>query len=582
MSVASKIPQVNTVVRQGDDPLSPVIGSGHANESQKQRSAITKLAPSPLLEQPNRHLDSSFASESSYSSRSPFADDHDSSHEVRGDEDIGLATHETFRSGWLTHGSTERLTGDAQDDEYSDRRSAGRDASGSYASHHTSGSNAAAYGGKDGTPRRKFTQVPPDDDDDESQEAKQVEQNLERWAAAEKQRRKAVRSSRSVSVIGTSDASGSSLARRLSTFTRKANTGAVVEPRTSTTRDLLKRVSIPNSISSADSGTSEAVKRERPLSLHTESFKAGQASVNRHSYAGRGLDWISSAQRADEESEAASASSNSSRKGKARALDDGSGGPFSDANGSASQGARQSPVKPTPTRPIVTPGNAPSIRRTPAGMPSIIATDADTNYDGFGATKTRGGHASRNPFLSTSEASAAEAGHQALDAIRETREGDGEQDSPTSTSVSTSTYQKPAFHRKGTSDTITTFASTTTTRQPGSSSRMSMSKFREIGLEEDSSDGDAVGGASLRSEGRGINDVGEHGYPRHHGSLRSQMLGDADNGSDARERAAAAAEEERQRIRDGNGRQPWWTEWICGCGHAVDEDNEQTGKTGPE
>ncbi|KAL9937319.1 hypothetical protein V8E36_003728 [Tilletia maclaganii] len=52
-----------------------------------------------------------------------------------------------------------------------------------------------------------------------------------------------------------------------------------------------------------------------------------------------------------------------------------------------------------------------------------------------------------------------------------------------------------------------------------------------------------------------------------------------------RRRAAAAAaaaqrQEEEEQMRAG--RQPWWTEWLCGCGrHAADEDEQQYGKTNP-
>lgn len=38
------------------------------------------------------------------------------------------------------------------------------------------------------------------------------------------------------------------------------------------------------------------------------------------------------------------------------------------------------------------------------------------------------------------------------------------------------------------------------------------------------------------------------------------------------------AEEDRRIIREGRGRQTWWTEWLCGCGRVIDDDNEQVSK----
>lgn len=268
--------------------------------------------------------------------------------------------------------------------------------------------------------------------------------------------------------------------------------------------------------------------------------------------------------------------SSRSSKGKGRALDEGNG--TWEARTPNGQGLEQSPfadpsdvsqkrrsLKPTATRPIVTPGRAPSIRRTPANTPQIIATDVDAqNQDRKQQHRlsSRGGAASaaENPFLSASEAvQAAENGGHYRPRTHEVIEED-ERD-----------IGMPSMTRATTSDSLSSTTSTITNRQP--SARYSMSKFREVGLDGDEGEEDENVPASelerrrqLKRVMTGDDDASVRGYPR---GARY----------DRRDREA---EEDRRRVREGKGRQPWWTEWLCGCGRVVDDDNEQTGKTGPE
>lgn len=292
-------------------------------------------------------------------------------------------------------------------------------------------------------------------------------------------------------------------------------------------------------------------------------------TANPHSHADRGLDLTHSVV-LSEEAELASPALSSDLKGKARAMED-DRGPFSDPVYPTNSSSKRRSVKPMATFPIVTPGRAPSIRRTPAGMPSIIATDADAPSTEPNDTRGSGASANVNPFLSSNEIAAPTNVTQVvMDSIHEEKEKDGSLLSPT---------QRYVFTRKGSSDTMMTTASLVRVRQPANSSRMSISKFLEIGLENEEEDRDRS--VSSNGEARRFTGEDDSGRSRHR-RIRSQILGEDEYEYGTRSRAESEAQEDRQRLSEGNGRQPWWTEWICGCGRVVDEDNEQTGKTGPE
>lgn len=364
------------------------------------------------------------------------------------------------------------------------------------------------------------------------------------------------------------------------------------------------------------------------------------------------------------------------RKGKGKATDDDEGqqdrSPFSDPSETFPSPRRRSYVKPSALRPIVTPGRAPSIRRTPAGTPSIVATDADAANGSMGAA-ARG--SPENPFLSSNEAASANGGHYPLSAINE---ADGDEKSTiTGNSTAdggtprTSSIRPSGSQRRETSETIQTArtprkqgsndsdaatTSPTTSMADKRLSRMSTSsKFREIGLDDDEDEDDYNSGGpdgARRSSGydqeeadrrrriksralQGEDDDDDIGYdgkrrsssrykdeysptsptsptsakaygrisrmlnpmspssgptssPARHPAdshaeqQRQKRLQRQKHDDEENARAEAEAEEDRRRIREGRGRQPWWTEWLCGCGRVFDEDNEQTGKTGPE
>lgn len=355
-------------------------------------------------------------------------------------------------------------------------------------------------------------------------------------------------------MLGPPESAGNSLARRLSQLGRKASVGALLPESTRSGKmPSDPRSSTTGSVSSADSYASDGTRGRsggEEASNLTKPSDATNPSSARHSYSGRGIELSQSNDGAVDDAVASPASNPPyvDRKGKGRARDGDDRSPFSDVpNTSPTTASKRRSLKPTASHPIVTPGRAPSIRRTPAGMPSIVATDVDAP----GAPHSHRPE-NANPFLSSNEAASSNGGNYPLDSIREGDTDEALTKSPTAAN------QHPPFARRGTSETVTTLGSKgTTVRPPSAASRMSMSKFREIGLDNDD---DASGIQGYEDS--------EHGGQDAH--------------SRARQRAAREAEEDRQRIKEGNGRQPWWTEWICGCGRVVDEDNEQTGKTGPE
>lgn len=457
-------------------------------------------------------------------------------------------------------------------------------------------------------------------------------QNLERWAAAERQRRKAARTPNRSSYLAPEEASGPvGLARRL-TLGRKqsaGNTSSSNQGGQSNGHALLRKASAANSVSSVESGFSSEAGQQMGAGMGDFSSRQNGSSL-RHSTvaAGRGIQMIDTALSNDFGGAASPAGSDSSsvardRKGKGRAYDS-APDPWSPLSASAQRQAaseahssvgngsgRSSPVerrrsvKPTASRPIVTPGRDPSVRRTSANTPSIIAIDADGNPVHKNSRSKRLS-AADNPFLSSSEQQ-----QQQLQLQQEVASQDG--GFPMKTTVRShdtipeveddgSTVgggsKKTSLRRRDTSDTIQQ-RHTLTTSGDANRASMSSSKFREIGLNDDDQveDEDNLDPEEAERRRRLRNSIiedgetsGDGGYhsPSSPTSFRSASTryGLAPHHSDmirgSRSQRERQAEEDRRVIGEGRGRQPWWTEWLCGCGRVVDDDNEQTGKTGPE
>ncbi|PWN21472.1 hypothetical protein BCV69DRAFT_171144 [Microstroma glucosiphilum] len=241
-------------------------------------------------------------------------------------------------------------------------------------------------------------------------------------------------------------------------------------------------------------------------------------------------------------------------------------------------------MKPSASRPIVTPGRAASLRRPAPQTPKIIVASGETN-----ATDAN------NPFMTRGEVAAATAAGIAAAkengiALRQVNgvipEGDEDED-PYST-------DKPPSERRHTSETVRTATSNLTARprpngdadatrnteeeEEARSKRFSTSsKFREIGLDST----DDLSTIGQRRDSR-HDDYGDYDVSRSL-SRPYSMTSPADyaarleRGGRTR-REEELAEEDRRIIREGRGRQTWWTEWLCGCGRVIDDDNEQVSR----
>lgn len=234
------------------------------------------------------------------------------------------------------------------------------------------------------------------------------------------------------------------------------------------------------------------------------------------------------------------------------------------------------PIKPTPTRPIVTVGRAPSIasRQRNLNNPSIVQTDHDaekSSKDPFqedqnqnqpprAASSGKGlGKSSMNSRNNRiilegdeNEELRAEAEEIELDldlATSRTRSSSNSTitgRNPTSTSSSGSTSQQPR-----------PISSMAPPRKSTSSSR-----FNEL----DISDVEEDGGEVIKVQGGGVRDNYTDGpsadqWTREERKRRQRLR----NQNEINE-----SERERERLN-----RTWWTDWICGCGPRNDEDEEQ-------
>ncbi|CAO1617420.1 unnamed protein product [Sympodiomycopsis kandeliae] len=543
---ASNRQGASVAVHAGTDPLSPVM-DGDVSEADPRRLTLSDTNSSSSTIQPSASSSSSTGlfgtsrrdSDGNTSIVSPLDTPVVGNGSERTRNSVYLrhgSIDDGHKSGWAAYTSTEHLNpvGLGHENEYGRHSTKTR-------------SQTSSYDEQGGA-------------SEDQDEARQVQMNLERWAAAEKQRRKAARTSRS-SFLGPPETGN--LARRL-TFGRKPSSN-VDESKSSSSSSaatdresaLLRKGSAGTSLSSNDS-------------MHTDSRRGSGDSSQKltangsptRSLTGQSLEDV------PEDDNVTLSSNGRAHKGKNRAIDENGEGeewgkgsrgtgradqsPFADPSEFPRQSAssKRASLKPSASRPIVTPGRAPSIRRTPTNTPQIIATDVDAQQEKRNSRRHRDG---QNPFLSASEAAveAAEKGGHYNNHFNDHESDIG----------------LPSMNRTTTSDSLNSLSSTSTIQQP---KRMSMSKFREVGLD--------------LSEGEEESTLSSNEIQRRRELKRTITRNgqESDSEDDERDHRSREANEDRMKIKQGKGRQPWWTEWICGCGRVIDDDNEQTGKTGPE
>lgn len=358
---------------------------------------------------------------------------------------------------------------------------------------------------------------------EETTEAKRVQQNLERWGAEEKMRRKAHRTSK---LAAARAPSVSTSYRTTSGGFHELSNGLGSGPST----ELLTQHTV------ASPGTTYSPHARN----RTETFEDRRGSngsiVGRHA-----LQRPSSVSSAESAQSFASFGSDDRPNRKLPAI--GSRVPPRTSNGAALSGVREEtgnarnpfvdpadthdsaystkprPLshKPTPTatRPIVTVGRASSVQRralengyTGKGkgkarsMPTIVATDTEP------AEATRGLRISGDPFVD-----------------------DKSFDTETSTTLHQGDDDTAAPHRRQYTGDLGESDLADGIKPTHSRTSLSSSKFREhLDTEDDK--------ARSRSGA-------EHGEP-----VQAQ-------------------------------RKPWWTDWLCGCGTMYDDDDEQAGRTNP-
>ncbi|CAD6889725.1 unnamed protein product [Tilletia controversa] len=220
--------------------------------------------------------------------------------------------------------------------------------------------------------------------------------------------------------------------------------------------------------------------------------------------------------------------------------------------------------KPSASRPIVTVGReAPATlerqrRDADRGFPSIVATDADAEAaeeeEAARMANKRGGKAGDGGAYSMNAGGGSYGQQQpAMKQPRSSRRlgsrrshrtiAEGEED------------EEDFEDDEGGSDELDRRAGVGTHSAPKRRSTHD-SRFNEVGLEDDDDDDE--------------ND-GERGAEAEWVAAQRRRR---------RQAAQVQRREEEEELR--NGRKMWWTEWLCGCGrHAMDEDEQQHGKTNP-
>lgn len=232
---------------------------------------------------------------------------------------------------------------------------------------------------------------------DEEREARRIEQKLEKWAAEEKMRRKAKRSSRTASMLGPpTNSSNNRLSKRLSVL---GGLGSKNQPTLSEP--------VPAAFQDGDSTNPYGSHEKRGSAVGSSDAlvdnRGNRTTSSRWTREGS-TPTLEDVGELGQDENVYSSSISSARKGKARELSD----PFRDPSNAPSTHR----TKPSARHPIVTPGRAPTIRhladrkRGPSeGMPAIIATDADEEKEAQ-ATLARFQSLEDDPFQTPSEKAA--------------------------------------------------------------------------------------------------------------------------------------------------------------------------------
>lgn len=242
-------------------------------------------------------------------------------------------------------------------------------------------------------------------------------------------------------------------------------------------------------------------------------------------------------------------------------------------------------MKPSASRPIVTPGRAASLRRPATQTPQIVVASDEANSVN-----------ANNPFMTRGEVAAATAAGIAAAmengiALRQVNgvipEGDEDEDQYST--------DRPASERRQTSETVRTATSNLTARprtngdagpagnaegeeDEARSKRFSTSsKFREIGLDS-RNDLSTIGQRRDSRHDDYDDEDGSRSLSRPYSMTSPADYAAGLERGGRRRREEEMAEEDRRIIREGRGRQTWWTEWLCGCGRVIDDDNEQVSK----
>lgn len=403
---------------------------------------------------------------------------------------------------------------------------------------------------------------------EEDSEAKRVQQNLERWAAEERQRRKAQRSSRILSNRSYVSSGAGGLAHRLSILrpggfaTNVSNLGAGPSserladgpgaslslpynaPRGDRRRESTAR---RGSASSSTSGARGLGRSSSSSSL--ESSPSLGSMVSDDHCPNRNLPRIGSRVSSAQHPRSTSETSTRSYKAKDTIARD----PFRDPSamgteeGSPELSRKRSSLKPTPTasRPIVTVGRASSMQRRALeakyntkgkgkgrSMPTIVATDTEAEAELEGLSSRMRADQRKNPFTSSQD-------HHGEAAATSMTIHQGGLDEDVAMEMEMAGKQGKGLNENGDlgESTLDTEGGS---RPPPARTSTSSSKFRELGITE--------GDDWIVSVGRKI-------------------------GKDHTRKMQVA--QHPQRSDEGDDvRKPWWTELLCGCSRDYDDDEQ--------
>ena len=409
---------------------------------------------------------------------------------------------------------------------------------------------------------------------EEDSEAKRVQQNLERWAAEERQRRKAHRTSKTVSSRNLTVSGGGSLSHRLSMlraagFNGNANNLGAGPSSERLADDLSANFNAAHSGSfagarnldpterrgSATSSTGGAARGlHRPASPSSfDSAQSGSIMSDDHR-PNRKLPPIGSrVTSADHDRHASGGSLTSSHDSNHR-TNDNARDPFRDPSEGANPDVstrlppNRSSLKPTPTasRPIVTVGRASSIQRRALeanfnsskgkgkgkgrSMPTIVATDTEAEEGDEDYGRLEHARDGDNPFASTED-------QQQRTRTASTTIHQGGLDEEVAMEIAGRNKGLQANGDLGEGKLRTD----SQVRPPPARTSTSSSKFRELGITEDDDWIETV----RRS-------IGKDRSSKHMRIAQHTQSGDEREGT----------------------RKPWWSELLCGCQRDFDDDEQ--------